>query len=104
MKTPHSGLVIGGPLDGKRLDHYDPRYSVAILTDAPPIPRPASLNYDLSNLVYARFDYYKYPMPGGFVWIPACLERGGTFEHRHYDHPMEFVFRRLISCYRPEGY
>lgn len=103
MTKPFDGLALGGPLDGKRITHDGPYYRVPERVEVQPytsVEKMASLTTSSMDI----FDYVHFKTYGGDVWIPKAVSDGKRYEHKIYDHPMEFVFSKLIRGYRPEGY
>lgn len=97
-----SGLCIGGPLDGKRLDHYCDIYSV-------PLYKDSVLDFNPDKIEAATnvevFDYVHFHLDTNLAfWIPKSVEKGGYFENKLYHWPMQFIVKRLAANYRPEGF
>lgn len=99
----NDGLAIGGPLDGKRITHQSPYYKVPELNKLKPY---ISMSETLSEAeeVVDVFAYEHLNTPGGDVWVPSEIMKCERYEHKFYDHPLDYVFSKLIRGYRPEGY
>lgn len=97
------GLAVGGPLDGKTIAHEAPYYKVPELNKTEPfVSFQATITEAMTRVDV--FEYAHFKTPGGDVWIPKAVKDGDRYEHKIYDHPLEYVFSRLIRGYRPEGY
>ncbi|WP_150132695.1 hypothetical protein [Neorhizobium sp. SOG26] len=103
MPKLYDGLALGGPLDGKRITHQGPHYKAAEQNQVLPF---ISFKETLTTaqLTHDIFEYCHFRTPGGDVWIPSDVQSGKRYEHKIWDHPMEYVFSKLIRSYRPEGY
>lgn len=97
------GLAIGGPLDGKVIECEGPYYKVAEEFRLEPFVK---LEDVISNAlaVHDVFEYRHYETPGGDVFIPSAVIARKLYDHKIWDHPLEYVFAKLIKAYRPNGY
>ena len=100
----YDGLALGGPLDGKRITHDSDIYKVAEMSELLPAYNVADMALQMNKLTYDVFEYVNYRTPGGDVWIPNVVYSRKRYDHKVWDHPLEFIFSKLISGYRPEGY
>lgn len=100
----YDGLAIGGPLDGKRITHDDDRYKVPEMNEVLPVFNAADMALQMNKLTYDVFEYVHFQTPGGDVWIPWEVHARKRYDHKIWDHPLEFIFSKLIRHYRPEGY
>lgn len=96
------GLALGGPLDGKSIVHVAPNYKAPELTKLEPY---VSFN-DMAEaaLQIDVFTYIHFETPGGDVWIPSAVANGDRYEHKLWDHPLEYIFSKLMRGYKPDGY
>ncbi|WP_159953063.1 hypothetical protein [Rhizobium sp. 18065] len=104
MTKMYDGLALGGPLDGKRVTHFDERYKVPEMNEVLPAFNVADMALKMSDLTYDVFEYVHVRTPGGDVWIPWAVQARKRYDHKIWDHPLEFIFSKLIRAYRPEGY
>ncbi len=98
-----TGLAIGGPLDGKTIQSESPYYKVAELNKLKPyvsMEKEISVALELVDV----FCYEHYKTYGGDVFIPREILQGERYEHKIYEHPLDFIFSKLIRSYRPDGY
>lgn len=100
----YDGLALGGPLDGKRITHFDDRYKAAELNEVLPAFNVADMALQMDKVTYDVFEYVHFRTPGGDVWIPWEVHARKRYDHKIWDHPLEFIFSKLIRGYRPEGY
>ena len=98
-----SGLAIGGPLDGKSISHISDYYRVPEVLAVP--KRFTSFEETMTEVTKIdTFDYAFYEIPGGFVWIPMAVKKHERYEHKIWDHPLDYIFSKLVRSYRPDGY
>lgn len=100
----YDGLAIGGPLDGKRITHESGIYKVPEMNELLPAFSVADMALQMEKLTYDVFEYVHFRTPGGDVWIPYAVQAGKRYDHRIWEHPLEFIFAKMIRGYRPEGY
>lgn len=98
-----TGMAIGGPLDGKSIASQCPIYKVAELNKLEPY---VSMEKEISLAMETMdvFSYKHFKTYGGDVFIPIEVINGERYEHKIYDHPLDYIFSKLIRHYRPEGY
>lgn len=97
-----AGLCVGGPLDGRRVQHDAPRYNaVSNPPEVPAVYDRAAAPVDLKLEVFTYFHYRAFDT--GF-WLPLQLRSGGVYQHRRWDSPEQFLLRTLAAGYNPEGY
>lgn len=104
MGQVYSGLVIGGPLDGKRVDHYASVYAIPL---HPPLRVSVRSADDVlpSRETIRVIHYHHFRIAAErWAWVPGEVLHRQEFEHRIWDHPMEYVLEKLMRGYRPEGY
>lgn len=100
--TVFSGLCVGGPLDGKRIDHFDSRYKVPEQTNVTPWVTGADI-MQAFDLTYDVFSYRHLEYMDFRFWLPAQVWKE-RWEHKFWDHPMDYAMHKLIANYRPEGF
>jgi len=98
-----SGIAIGGPLDGKAIDCESPRYKVAEQRKLMPFVSFKD-TLDAAEICFDTFEYEYFKYGSLRAWVPMQVIRGERYEHKIYEHPMDFVFSKLLRGYRPEGY
>lgn len=106
MGRMFSGLVLGGPLDGKRVDHVSPHYRVP-LWDPTTCDTPSGwdLQVDTINETIEIVEYQHIELfESGKFWIPIEVIGGGRHGHKFYRDQYEFVMETLMKSYRPEGF
>lgn len=99
----YAGLAIGGPLDGKKLEHQAPVYRVPELLPAPKVV-PSFEDMAAAAIQIDTFEYAHYKTPGGNVWIPKSVKDGERYEHEIWECELDYIFSKLIRGYRPDGY
>jgi hypothetical protein len=104
MTKPFDGLALGGPLDGKRVTHDGEYYRACEPMELQPYVTSFEEMASLASTSMDIFTYVHFRTYGGDVWIPEAVYKGKRYEHKIYEHPMEYVFSKLIRGYRPEGY
>ena len=97
----HTGIVLGGPWDGRVLSWNSPHYRVAVGN----MPMQAVFERNKvdaeAKLEIETFEYQHYTYIGHRFWLPAAVVRGEMFDYHHYAHPMDFVIKKLIAGYNP---
>ena len=95
----YTGLVLGGPWDGRVLSWNTPDYRVAIGN----MPMQATFERGLAEakLEVETFTYRHYKCNGHQWWIPADVLAGKMFDYHLYHHPMDYVIKKLIADYNP---
>lgn len=99
----YSGLAVGGPLDGKSISHQSPFYRVPELYPVPAVFSSFEVMVEEAVKIDV-FEYVHYKTPGGEVWVPHKVKKGELYEHKIWDHPLDYLFSKLIRAYRPDGY
>lgn len=97
-----AGLCVGGPLDGRRVQHFAEVYAAM---EMPAVREMASdAPVDVAEAIAPVFNYnYLTAFDTGF-WLPEQVFRGEVYQHKTWDHPVTFLLRTLAAGYNPEGY
>lgn len=102
LELIYRGLCLGGPLDGKLIDHYAPYYRVAEMNMMvlQRVPESALLEKDafMNTFVYKHFTALDF-----IFWLPEQVFKNERYNHKIYRCPEEYIFDKLTANYRPEG-
>lgn len=100
----HSGLVIGGPLDGARVDADCPIYHCVERQDFQYSLHVAKSPDEMLKAKVDRFTYVYYRIGKVGFWIPQQIADYKVYQHKNWGDPYEYIAQKLASHYRPEGY
>ena len=98
----YAGLVLGGPWDGRVLSWNSPHYRVAIGN----MPMQALFERGKNpeeNLKIDTFGYthWRWPAADRSFWVPDPVMTGKMFDYHLYEHPLQYVIKKLVQGYNP---
>jgi len=95
-----NGLVVGGPLDGKRLAHFDRYYRVPLMQRlASYATAITATSTEPISASFYEYEHFRFDRKG--FWIPIDVGRRGHVDGKIWEDPLDYLLATLSANYRP---